>query len=57
MPVTMALLSVQDQVGTVGVPTPSHEYRLESIPEMNYDALGTPARGEVCMKGLIIFKG
>eukprot|EP00271_Cylindrocystis_brebissonii_P016386 TRINITY_DN3988_c0_g2_i1.p1 TRINITY_DN3988_c0_g2~~TRINITY_DN3988_c0_g2_i1.p1 ORF type:complete len:752 (+),score=150.20 TRINITY_DN3988_c0_g2_i1:264-2258(+) len=45
------------QAGTVGPPVPSVEIRLESVPEMNYDALGTPARGELCIKGDVLFSG
>lgn len=48
---------VISQAGTVGPPVPSADVRLESVPEMNYDALGTPARGEVCFKGPSLFSG
>lgn len=43
--------------GTVGIPLPSHSIRLEGVPEMNYDPLAEPPKGEVCIKGLTIFKG
>eukprot|EP00897_Mesotaenium_endlicherianum_P001315 jgi/Mesen1/1210/ME000128S00185 len=45
------------QAGTVGPPMPVGEVRLESVPEMKYDALGTPPRGEVCIKGPSLFAG
>lgn len=43
--------------GTVGPPLPNIEVRLVSVPELNYDALGTPARGEICIKGKTLFSG
>ncbi|CAI5533048.1 unnamed protein product, partial [Closterium sp. Naga37s-1] len=59
-----------EQAGTVGPPMPTLETRLESIPEMNYDAIGStkqegesgeaqvhPPRGEVCIRGPILFSG
>lgn len=48
---------MQDQAGTVGFPTPAHEFRLVSIPEMKYDALAEPPRGEVCIRGNLVFSG
>ena len=39
------------------MPLPSHSLRLEAIPELKYDPLSEPPRGEVCLKGDIIFKG
>eukprot|EP00850_Spirogloea_muscicola_P001110 SM000004S14980 [mRNA] locus=s4:490198:504514:- [translate_table: standard] len=46
-----------EQAGTVGPPLPNLEVRLESVPEMNYDALGTPSRGELCLRGKSLFNG
>ncbi|CAI7781178.1 unnamed protein product [Closterium sp. NIES-54] len=46
-----------EQAGTVGPPMPTLETRLESVPDMNYDALATPARGEICLRGPILFSG
>ncbi|KAL5700788.1 long-chain-fatty-acid--CoA ligase [Ranunculus cassubicifolius] len=43
--------------GTVGVPQPYTELRLEEVPEMGYDPLGEPPRGEVCLRGKTIFSG
>ena len=45
----------KDSSGTVGPPQPVTTFCLESVPEMNYDALGTPARGELLMKGDNLF--
>ena len=36
---------------------PGRQVRLESVPEMNYDALGQPGRGEVCIRGATLFSG
>ncbi|GJP53476.1 hypothetical protein CLOM_g12640 [Closterium sp. NIES-68] len=46
-----------EQAGTVGPPMPTLETRLESVPDMNYDALATPARGEICLRGPVLFSG
>jgi long-chain acyl-CoA synthetase len=55
-----SFLSIPDEVaqcGTVGPPLCNVEARLESVPEMHYDALGTPARGEVCIRAKTVFAG
>jgi long-chain acyl-CoA synthetase len=44
-------------MGTVGVPMPSVEMRLESVPEMGYDALSSTPRGEICLRGTSLFSG
>ncbi|CAI9094303.1 OLC1v1030020C1 [Oldenlandia corymbosa var. corymbosa] len=45
-------------LGTVGPPVPNVDVRLESVPEMNYDALSSSnPRGEVCVKGDTLFSG
>ena len=36
---------------------PCLEFRLEGVPEMNYDAMGSPPRGEVCLRGASLFSG
>lgn len=33
------------------------EIRLEKVPEMGYDPLGDPPRGEICIKGRTAFAG
>lgn len=36
---------------------PCVEMRLESVPEMKYDANASPPRGEVCLRGAALFSG
>ncbi|KAG8076806.1 hypothetical protein GUJ93_ZPchr0006g46312 [Zizania palustris] len=43
--------------GTVGPPVQHLDARLESVPEMGYDALSSIPRGEICIKGNILFSG
>mmetsp|Transcript_33119 Transcript_33119/g.84069 ORF Transcript_33119/g.84069 Transcript_33119/m.84069 type:complete len:672 (-) Transcript_33119:449-2464(-) len=45
------------QVGTVGPPLPHTELRLEAVPDMGYDPLADPPRGEVCLRGPGLFSG
>ena len=42
---------------TVGPPQPGICVRLEAVPEMDYDPLGEPPRGEILIKGDAVFKG
>ncbi|GER49858.1 long-chain-fatty-acid CoA ligase [Striga asiatica] len=49
--------NVHSMVGAVGIPMPTVEARLESIPEMGYDALSSVPRGEICIRGNILFSG
>ncbi|KDP25300.1 hypothetical protein JCGZ_20456 [Jatropha curcas] len=51
LPNEMAML------GTVGPPVPNVDVCLESVPEMNYDALASTPRGEVCVRGSTVFSG
>ncbi|KAJ9135571.1 hypothetical protein P3X46_032741 [Hevea brasiliensis] len=44
-------------IGTVGVPVTTIEVRLESVPEMGYDALSSIPRGEICLRGKSLFSG
>lgn len=44
-------------VGTVGPPLPIVDVRLESVPDMGYDALSSNPRGEICIKGKCLFLG
>ncbi|XP_068655971.1 probable CoA ligase CCL6 [Aristolochia californica] len=44
-------------IGTVGVPVTTIEARLESVPEMGYDALADVPRGEICLRGKTLFSG
>lgn len=53
-----SIANVFPMMGTVGVPYPTIEARLESVPEMNYDALSvTSPRGEICLRGFTLFSG
>eukprot|EP00923_Selenidium_pygospionis_P031859 GHVN01056304.1.p1 GENE.GHVN01056304.1~~GHVN01056304.1.p1 ORF type:complete len:686 (+),score=98.62 GHVN01056304.1:273-2330(+) len=45
------------QVGTVGGPFACNDFRLESVPEMQYLVSDNPPRGELCLKGSNIFDG
>ncbi|XWS61620.1 hypothetical protein CRYUN_Cryun07bG0142000 [Craigia yunnanensis] len=44
-------------LGTVGPPVPNVDIRLESVPDMGYDALSSRPRGEICIKGNTLFSG
>ncbi|KAD4178411.1 hypothetical protein R6Q59_022005 [Mikania micrantha] len=46
-----------DMLGTVGPPVPNLDARLESVPEMNYDALSSKPQGEICIRGDVLFSG
>lgn len=52
-----AIVNVFSMMGTVGVPMPTIEARLESVPEMGYDALSSQACGEICLRGNTLFSG
>ncbi|GJN00872.1 hypothetical protein PR202_ga18094 [Eleusine coracana subsp. coracana] len=44
-------------LGTVGPPVAHIDVRLESVPEMGYDALSSIPRGEICVRGNVLFSG
>lgn len=46
-----------DMLGTVGPPVPNVDVCLESVPEMEYDALSSTPRGEICIRGDTLFSG
>ncbi|CAN4075894.1 unnamed protein product [Withania somnifera] len=46
-----------DMLGTVGPPVPNVDVCLESVPEMEYDALSSTPRGEICVRGDTLFSG
>ena len=41
----------------VGPPLAGVKIRLESVPDMNYDALANPPRGEILISGDTVFQG
>lgn len=53
----IAVPDVPDHAGTVGPPLPVLSFRLEAVPDMNYDPMADPPRGEVCVKGPAVFSG
>ena len=42
---------------TVGPPLTPTEFRLESVPELKYDATESPPKGEICIRGPMVFSG
>lgn len=52
-----SIADVYSMMGTVGVPISPIEARLESVPEMGYDALSSKPRGEICLRGRTMFSG
>lgn len=54
----VSLPNNMSMLGTVGPPVPYVEVRLESVPEMGYDALSSETpRGEICIRGDTLFSG
>lgn len=53
----VSLPNEMSMIGTVGPPVPNVDVCLESVPEMEYDALSNTPRGEVCVKGSTVFSG
>ncbi|KAJ7973098.1 Long chain acyl-CoA synthetase [Quillaja saponaria] len=43
--------------GAVGTVSVYNELRLEEVPEMGYNPLGSPPCGEICVKGKSVFPG
>nr|XP_043620268.1 long chain acyl-CoA synthetase 1-like [Erigeron canadensis] len=54
---TAAIPDELSMVGTVGPPFLFKELRLEELPEMSYDPLADPPRGEICIRGKSPFAG
>ncbi|PIN12364.1 Long-chain acyl-CoA synthetases (AMP-forming) [Handroanthus impetiginosus] len=52
-----SIANVFPMMGSVGVPMTTIEAKLESVPEMGYDALSTVPRGEICLRGNTLFSG
>ena len=44
-------------VATVGPPLPVVDVCLESVPDMEYNALSSTPRGEICIRGKRLFSG
>ena len=42
---------------TVGPPLKSTEFRLESVPDLEYDALADPPKGEILLRSPMLFSG
>ncbi|ONM39682.1 long chain acyl-CoA synthetase 4 isoform X1 [Zea mays] len=53
----VSLPNQMSMIGTVGPPVPNIDVRLESVPEMGYDALASKPRGEICIRGETLFSG
>lgn len=53
----MSIPNELGMLGTVGPPVPNIDARLESVPEMGYDALSSQPRGEICVRGNPLFSG
>ncbi|CAO2144450.1 unnamed protein product [Urochloa humidicola] len=52
-----SIANVFSMIGTVGPPVTTIEARLESVPEMGYDALSNTPQGEICLRGHTLFSG
>ena len=51
------VLLLQTAVGTVGHPLPCLDFCLAAVPEMDYDPMIFPPRGEVLIRGPVLFSG
>ncbi|KAI5661014.1 hypothetical protein M9H77_20337 [Catharanthus roseus] len=52
-----SIANIYSMMGTVGVPMTTIEARLESVPELGYDATADVPRGEICLRGNTLFSG
>jgi long-chain acyl-CoA synthetase len=43
--------------GTVGPPLPATEFRFQAAKEMGYSPTASPPRGEICIRGPMVFAG
>ena len=57
VPIVMRVPRAQPFTGTVGAPLPLLTFRLEAVPDMGYDPAADPPRGEVVIKGPVVFQG
>lgn len=53
----IAVPDVASQAGTVGPPQPVLSFKLEAVPEMKYDPMANPPRGELVLRGPSVFVG
>ncbi|KAI4301538.1 hypothetical protein L6164_034806 [Bauhinia variegata] len=56
-PCTIGFPDEMCMIGTVGPVTIYNEIRLEEVPEMGYNPLGSPPCGEVCVRGKTVCVG
>lgn len=54
---TLAFIDEMCMLGTVGPISVYNELQLEEVPEMGYNPLGSPPRGEICLRGKTVFTG
>ncbi|KAH9313020.1 hypothetical protein KI387_028055, partial [Taxus chinensis] len=54
---TVCLPDEFSMLGTVGPVSPTTEVRLESVPDMGYDAMAIIPQGEICVRGQTLFSG
>lgn len=54
-PITLGYPDEMSMVGAVGTVSVYNEMRLEEVPEMGYNPLGNPPRGEICVRGKSVF--
>ncbi|KAL5155812.1 Long chain acyl-CoA synthetase 1 [Glycine soja] len=54
---TLAYPDEMCMLGTVGPVSIYNEMRLEEVPEMGYNPLGSPSCGEICLRGKTVFTG
>ncbi|XP_062179918.1 uncharacterized protein LOC133884494 [Phragmites australis] len=53
----VSLPNQMSMIGTVGPPVPNIDVCLESVPEMDYDALASSSNGQICIRGETLFSG
>ncbi|XP_061337673.1 long chain acyl-CoA synthetase 1-like isoform X2 [Gastrolobium bilobum] len=56
-PTTVCFPDEMCMLGAAGAVSVYNEVRLEEVPEMGYNPLGTPPCGEICVKGKTVFTG
>ncbi|XP_041022164.1 long chain acyl-CoA synthetase 1-like isoform X1 [Juglans microcarpa x Juglans regia] len=56
-PTTLGFPDEMSMVGAAGTVGVYNELRLEEVPEMGYNPLEEPSRGEICVRGKTVFAG